>query len=411
MRIANKTLKMAIAKHECLFDISDVYTLRDAGRRFGVARNTVVRWSDTGLFVAKRFNFEGKSYRYYTKKQCEDFEQTEFYRSLPKDGSSKYTKVSSTVHDFNIDSVVFTPAEFADKLGISVQSVNRMDRNGKFRAFRIVRNNRTYKYYTLDQYNQLINSNIYKELNHIKNSDLIGTRIGKLEIVSYSDEAVQKGYYGSYVCKCDCGNVVTVPRSELLAGKAKSCGCKFHDLTGKDFGWWHVDGQASFVEREDGQKLFRYHCTCVCGRKSIVFASSLRSGHSQSCGCREEPIGESHIRSYLNGIGLFPLIDNESDGYIQHKTYSDLTGVGGNKLSYDFYIRYKGQEWLIEYQGQQHYRPVDYFGGESQFTVQKEHDKRKRNYASNIGIQLIEISYKYATYDELSLFLKNIGIV
>ena len=32
---------------------------------------------------------------------------------------------------------------------------------------------------------------------------------------------------------------------------------------------------------------------------------------------------------------------------------------------------------LIEYNGEQHYRPIDYFGGEKQFEIQQEHDRRR----------------------------------
>ena len=412
MRVANRALKTAVAEFEGLSDIADIYTLRDAGRRFGVARNTVTRWSDLGIFVAKTFVFKGQSYRYYTGEQCDCFERTDFYKSLPRDGSSAYTKISTTVHDFLIpgELVVFTPAEFAEKVGLSLQSVERMDRSGKFVAKRVVKNNRTYRYYTKQQCEDFMSSAEYQRLSRVKNADLIGTYIGKLYIAGYSSAAVRKGYYGSYRCECDCGNVVDLPRSELLAGKAKSCGCKFHDLSGMDFGWWHVDSLAPCSVTTNGQRVFRYNCTCICGKKSVVFATSLPAGHSQSCGCRVEPIGESHIRTYLQSLGLTTMVDDSSDGYVQHKRYDDLRGVGGNPLSYDFYVRFNSDEWLIEYQGLQHYCSVDYFGGDEQFEKQVEHDRRKREYATRIGISLIEISYKYATYDDIANELKKFGV-
>lgn len=74
-----------------------------------------------------------------------------------------------------------------------------------------------------------------------------------------------------------------------------------------------------------------------------------------------------------------------------HKTYVGLVGVGGGKLSYDFYL--PEHNTLIEYQGEQHEHPVDAFGGEEQFCIQKEHDKRKKNYATDNNIELLEIWY------------------
>ena len=48
---------------------------------------------------------------------------------------------------------------------------------------------------------------------------------------------------------------------------------------------------------------------------------------------------------------------------------------------------------LIEFQGRQHYECVDIFGGEDQFKIQQEHDKRKRQYAKDNNINLLEIAY------------------
>lgn len=74
-----------------------------------------------------------------------------------------------------------------------------------------------------------------------------------------------------------------------------------------------------------------------------------------------------------------------------HKTYDNLIGVGKGKLSYDFYVY--DYNLLIEFQGEQHEYPVDIFGGEKQFAVQQEHDKRKRDYAQDNNIDLLEIWY------------------
>lgn len=80
-----------------------------------------------------------------------------------------------------------------------------------------------------------------------------------------------------------------------------------------------------------------------------------------------------------------------------HKTYSDLFGIKGGKLSYDFYL--PNYNLLIEFQGEQHKHPVEYFGGKEQFEIQQEHDRRKRNYARNNNIELLEIWY----YDFLNI--------
>lgn len=86
-----------------------------------------------------------------------------------------------------------------------------------------------------------------------------------------------------------------------------------------------------------------------------------------------------------------------------HKTYENLLGVKGGKLSYDFYV--PKYNLLIEFQGKQHEHPVEHFGGEEQFKIQLEHDKRKREYAASHNIELLEIWYY--DFDNIETILKN----
>ena len=68
-----------------------------------------------------------------------------------------------------------------------------------------------------------------------------------------------------------------------------------------------------------------------------------------------------------------------------------MVGVNNNLLSYDFYL--PDYNMLVECQGIQHEQPVNFFGGEEQFKVQQEHDRRKRQYAKDHSINLLEIAY------------------
>jgi hypothetical protein len=47
----------------------------------------------------------------------------------------------------------------------------------------------------------------------------------------------------------------------------------------------------------------------------------------------------------------------------------------------------------IEYQGEQHYKAVEFFGGKDQFKTQQKLDKIKRDYCKNNNIKLLEIPY------------------
>lgn len=330
---------------------------------------------------------------------------------------SAWDTISMTIHDFNTGETecVYTAKEFSDKTGVSVQSLNRFDRSAKFKAKRIVYNNRTYRYYTQSQLDDFLDSDFYLSLPMIKNRDLIGTNIGKLFIRDFSESAKKKGYYGSYLCECECGNIVELARSELISGKHLSCGCKFKNLVGMNFGYWHVDELAEPLITPSNFKVFRYKCTCRCGTKRTVIARSLTTGASYSCGCFRDEVAMSKyefcVCQYLESLGLSRgLGDNKVNGYVQHKSYDDLLGVGGHRLSYDFLVQMNGMKWLIECQGGQHYFPVPLWGGEEMFERQKEHDMRKREYADSIHVLLIEIPYTCFSYDEIVAVLQENGI-
>lgn len=92
--------------------------------------------------------------------------------------------------------------------------------------------------------------------------------------------------------------------------------------------------------------------------------------------------------------------------YEKQKRFSGLVGIGYKLLSYDFYLPNKNI--LIEFQGQQHEKPIEFFGGEEKFKVQKEHDKRKREYAKLHNINLLEIWY-YDVDNIESILLEKIN--
>ena len=117
--------------------------------------------------------------------------------------------------------------------------------------------------------------------------------------------------------------------------------------------------------------------------------------------------GEEYIKQYLQK-------DNISFN-VQQK-FSDLLGTGDGQLSYDFSIPdEKYGLILIEYNGIQHYEAVEYFGGEEKFKIQKEHDKRKRDYAKKHGYKLITVKYTYDTYESVEEYLdkelKKLGVI
>lgn len=145
----------------------------------------------------------------------------------------------------------------------------------------------------------------------------------------------------------------------------------------------YVDGRIEVFGEYTGL-LSHYHCRCnICNFEWDTQGTILVNNH----GCPKCSFsrGEKRITTFL---------DRNKIKYLPQYKFSGLKGVGNKLLSYDFYL--PEMNLLIEYQGRQHDKPIEYFGGQEQFMVQQEHDKRKRDYAKEHNIELLEIWY----YDE-----------
>lgn len=101
--------------------------------------------------------------------------------------------------------------------------------------------------------------------------------------------------------------------------------------------------------------------------------------------------GEELIKEYLD--------ENEIEYLFQH-TYDDLKHK--RALAYDFYIPEKNL--LLEYDGEQHFRAVDYFGGEKAFKDRQFKDNLKNEYAKNNNIKLLRIPY----YEDVNEVLSKV---
>lgn len=105
-------------------------------------------------------------------------------------------------------------------------------------------------------------------------------------------------------------------------------------------------------------------------------------GHLQKAGCNKcnSSRGETRIRT---------LFTRNNVKFEEQKKYKDCKNI--KVLPFDFFI--PEQNILIEYNGKQHYTPVNIFGGEKQFKIQQIRDDIKRTFCKDNNIKLIEIKY------------------
>lgn len=105
--------------------------------------------------------------------------------------------------------------------------------------------------------------------------------------------------------------------------------------------------------------------------------------------------GEVKIEEILQESGL---------SYAEEYIFPGLNSDNGNPLRFDFAIfDDDGRiDFLIEYQGKQHYEPSAKFGGKRGFFQQQYNDNKKRRFCALHDIKLIEIPYteeNLITYD------------
>lgn len=128
-----------------------------------------------------------------------------------------------------------------------------------------------------------------------------------------------------------------------------------------------------------------------CGNiLEVSLANFIYSG--TRCECETQSKGEKGILDYLK---------NNDIKFIYQYKFEDCKNI--KKLSFDFYL-YE-HNYLIEFQGRQHYMPVSIFGGEEGFVKQIKNDNIKRKYCQTKNIKLLEISY--LNLNNINLILDN----
>jgi hypothetical protein len=120
----------------------------------------------------------------------------------------------------------------------------------------------------------------------------------------------------------------------------------------------------------------------------------ISNSHLQGHGCSlcNESKGEKIISKFL---------DKNKNNYSRQKKFIDCRNVF--ELPFDFYIPSK--RTLIEFDGIQHFQPVEYFGGVSAYNILNENDKIKNDYCEENYINLIRI--RYDQIDKIEEILKN----
>lgn len=134
-----------------------------------------------------------------------------------------------------------------------------------------------------------------------------------------------------------------------------------------------------------------------CGNEYLVYPYMFRRG--RRCPKCNYSRGERLVENVLTSLDII---------FEPQKEFCKLKNI--NNLSYDFYL--PDYNIVIEYQGQQHYKPIELFGGKEPFLKQQENDRIKKEFANENGLILLEIPYTKYTFEsvkeEIEIMLSNV---
>ena len=132
--------------------------------------------------------------------------------------------------------------------------------------------------------------------------------------------------------------------------------------------------------------------TIICNKCNESFQQSAHD-HLRGRGCLNCSIskGEERIKLFLK---------NNDINYVAEHKFNSCKSNKGNKLMFDFYLPH--YNLCIEYDGEQHFKSIKYFGGDVTLKNIRERDEIKNKYCLNNNINLIRIPYnEYKNIDNI----------
>jgi len=233
---------------------------------------------------------------------------------------------------------------------------------------------------------------LYKQNKYAHNIEVVGTYVNAQTKI---------------LCKCKiCGHEWSVRPNGLLKGQ----GCP--DCARKSASQKITKTNEQFMQEMSSKRpdiivlgtykgvfnTIKVKCK-VCGH--IWKATPNNLLHGSGCPKCTTSKGEKRIAQYLDKLGI---------AYIYDKRYfKDLVSAGGSLLRPDFII--PSLKIWVEYDGQQHFEPVDFTGKMSEQQIQdtfkkvQQNDQIKNQYAKDNNWTLIRIPY--TEYDNIEQILDS----
>jgi very-short-patch-repair endonuclease len=203
------------------------------------------------------------------------------------------------------------------------------------------------------------------------------------------DDAYQ--YHNDYVnnrtkisITCNCGlEFKQTPAAHLIGqGCPRCCRSSGGRLTTNSFIDKANDVHGGIYDYSKVEYSYNIIPVCIICKDHSEFMQTPHD-HLSGCGCPmcKESVGEREVRKVLECNNI---------SYEFQYRFDDCRD--SYPLPFDFFI--PDMNLLIEYDGIQHYEPVDHFGGLDNLKIVQKRDSIKNKYVKDNGIKLIRIHYK-----------------
>lgn len=195
--------------------------------------------------------------------------------------------------------------------------------------------------------------------------------------------------------KCHCGDLFEKSFQKFKSTEKQCKKCSYLDISKKQtFSYEFVK---NYIESKNCKLLdesytnceIKMKIVCFCGEEFDVKFNSFKNENQIRCRkCTNQMSkGEILIDEYLK---------NNKFKYETQYYFEDLKAKNNKHyLKFDFAV-FDGDNiiTLIEFDGMQHSKPVEFYGGSEAFEVLKNNDKMKNDFCSNKNIHLLRIEYK-----------------
>ena len=227
----------------------------------------------------------------------------------------------------------------------------------------------------------------------------IGNIYGHLQVIKRAEPKrdINGKSIVEWICRCDCGKEISVRGTSLRSGHTTSCGCHRDKAIKQEVG--NRYGKLTVIEYKGIKNQYaQWLCQCDCGNTTIVAGKDLRTGNTRSCGC---------VKSFRE-IEINELLLNNNINFQREFSFEDLKYK--EPLRFDFAILSDNQiKGLIEYNGEQHY--LKYPMG--QYTNQrlkeiKTREILKKEYCKNNNIPLLILNKNNYNEDMILKWIEQI---